>query len=406
MEESHLDSGFTPEAVRSELARILASHDFRATKRCQDFLKFTVEQTLAGLADGLKERTIGAAVFGRPTSYDTSIDGIVRISASEVRKRLAIYYATPGHSPELRVTLPVGGYVPLFSKIGKVPVLDAPTDVSKGSSFVSTPGSGIESVASSEIRQGYRPRRALALGIAVFVVVLAVVSIRWVDLRPPRTIVEQFWQPLFKSSTPILIVPAYAPVYLPASVPATGNPAFTLQTDQYVGGGDLVAAVQVSSMVMRLGHPTVLRIGTDLSLDDLRNTPTVLIGYSSTQWADVTKRFRFFVDDTGLGMIRDGGKPTDWYPHHTTPESHTDEDYAVISRAFDAETHAMLILISGCMQYGTEAAARLITDPELLSAALQGAPKDWQKKNLQLVIRVDVVANSPGSSKVIAAYYW
>ncbi|MFZ0412461.1 MAG: hypothetical protein WAL51_13155, partial [Candidatus Acidiferrales bacterium] len=64
------------------------------------------------------------------------------------------------------------------------------------------------------------------------------------------------------------------------------------------------------------------------------------------------------------------------------------------------------ILISGCMQYGTEAAARLITDPELLSAALQGAPKDWQKKNLQLVIRVDVVANSPGSSKVIAAYYW
>jgi hypothetical protein len=167
-----------------------------------------------------------------------------------------------------------------------------------------------------------------------------------------------------------------------------------------------VAAVQISSMLARLDRPFNLRLGTGVSLDDLRNTPTVLIGYSSTQWKDVTKKFRFYVDDSSHGMIRDYGKPTEWYPHEETPEHHTNEDYGVISRAFDPETHAMLILVSGCMQYGTEGTARLITNPDLLAAALRNSPKDWQQKNLQLVIQFNVVANSPASSRVVASHYW
>ncbi len=81
-------------------------------------------------------------------------------------------------------------------------------------------------------------------------------------------------------------------------------------------------------------------------------------------------------------MLLEGRKA---YPQGATPENHAEEDYAVISRAFDPETHAMLILVSGCLQYGTEGAARLITNPDLLAPALRNAPKDWQKKNLQLV---------------------
>jgi hypothetical protein len=177
-------------------------------------------------------------------------------------------------------------------------------------------------------------------------------------------------------------------------------------TDQYVGGGDLVAAVKVSSMLEHLGHPFNLRMGTDVTLDDLRNTPTVLIGYSNTQWKDVTKKFRFFVDDSSQGMILDNGQPTEWYPHHETPQHHTEEDYAVISRAFDPETHSTIILVSGCMQYGTEGAARVITSAEMLAPLLHDAPADWQHKNLQLVVQFNIVANSPASSRVVASYYW
>ncbi len=100
-------------------------------------------------------------------------------------------------------------------------------------------------------------------------------------------------------------------------------------------------------------------------------------------------------------MLLEGRKA---YPHGATPENHAEEDYAVISRAFDPETHAMLILVSGCLQCGTEGAARLITNPDLLAPALRNAPKDWQKNNLQLVIEFDVGANSPASSRVVAFY--
>src|ERR1700682_681356 len=62
----------SPDAVRAALARVLHSHEFRASRRCQEFLRYVVENTLAGRGDTLKERTIGIDVFGRPASYDPS----------------------------------------------------------------------------------------------------------------------------------------------------------------------------------------------------------------------------------------------------------------------------------------------------------------------------------------------
>jgi hypothetical protein len=131
----------------------------------------------------------------------------------------------------------------------------------------------------------------------------------------------------------------------------------------------------------------------------------VLIGYSSTYWQDVTKGFRFFIDHD-QGAVNDNGKPTDWYPHHLRTDFHTDEDYAILSRAFNPQTHTMIVLVSGCTQYGTEAAAELVTNPVLLAEALRGAPDGWQRKNLQLVLHVKVIANAPASPQVIASHYW
>lgn len=105
-------------------------------------------------------------------------------------------------------------------------------------------------------------------------------------------------------------------------------------------------------------------------------------------------------------MIRDDGKPTEWYPHNVARDFHTDEDYVVMSRAFLPQTHSMLILISTCTQYGTEGAAERISNPELLAATLPETPAGWQHNNLQLVLRMQVMANAPASSKVVAAHYW
>src|SRR5438874_1145066 len=100
------------EMVRQELARILSSHEFHSSKRSQDFIRYVVEHTLDGQGDTLKERTIGIDVFGRSTSYEPSDDATVRVKASEVRKRLGLYYAGLGAKNPVRIELPGGTYVP------------------------------------------------------------------------------------------------------------------------------------------------------------------------------------------------------------------------------------------------------------------------------------------------------
>src|SRR5690349_15698863 len=82
------------EAVREQVGRILATAPFRNSKRFPAFLRHTVEHALSS-SDGLKERSIGHEVFGRDPAYDTAQDPIVRMTATEVRKRLSQYYQVP-----------------------------------------------------------------------------------------------------------------------------------------------------------------------------------------------------------------------------------------------------------------------------------------------------------------------
>src|ERR1017187_7834291 len=107
-------SSIPKEAVLEQLARIRSSRPFRTSKRCLSLLEYVVEQALDGHLERLKERSVGAQVFGRDPGYDTGQDPIVRYTAGEVRKRLAQYYQEPGHEHELRMDFPSGSYVPEF----------------------------------------------------------------------------------------------------------------------------------------------------------------------------------------------------------------------------------------------------------------------------------------------------
>jgi len=71
--------------VRDHLKEVVASRAFAGSKRAQDFLQLIVEHALAGRFNCLRERMIGAEMFGRPIDYDTANDAVVRVKATEVR---------------------------------------------------------------------------------------------------------------------------------------------------------------------------------------------------------------------------------------------------------------------------------------------------------------------------------
>ena len=113
--------------VREELERVLASSLFGRAGRSRDFLRFVVEETLAGRAERLKGYTIGVEVFGRPHDFDAQADPLVRVEAGRLRRRLTEYYYRAGRDNPMRITLASGGYAPAFASVpGAAPVAVAP----------------------------------------------------------------------------------------------------------------------------------------------------------------------------------------------------------------------------------------------------------------------------------------
>jgi serine/threonine-protein kinase len=108
-------SSCDPASVRQHLDKVLASQEFAAARRIQQFLAFIVEQALSG-ADGIKETEVAIRVFNRGSSFDPSGDSLVRVTASSLRSRLRDYYASSGRDDAILIEVPKGSYVPLFRR--------------------------------------------------------------------------------------------------------------------------------------------------------------------------------------------------------------------------------------------------------------------------------------------------
>jgi|SRR5579871_600065 len=112
------------QAVRAELTHLLEGASFRTSKRSREFLQYIVEHTIHGPSGSLKERSIGVDLFQLPQDFDPGQHTIVRVTANEVRKRLAQHYVAENGNPHpVRIDLPAGSYRAGFR--WETPVADA-----------------------------------------------------------------------------------------------------------------------------------------------------------------------------------------------------------------------------------------------------------------------------------------
>jgi TolB-like protein/Flp pilus assembly protein TadD len=145
------------ELVRRHLRDLSESHAFSGSKRAQDFLHLIVGHALEGEVESLRERMIGAEMFGRPIDYDTGSDSVVRVKATEVRKKLAQYYLESEAKSRVRIELPIGSYVPrfLFGDLGSTAIAKSPPagsaqpDSDAGTPFAAVGGAEVQAPASA-----------------------------------------------------------------------------------------------------------------------------------------------------------------------------------------------------------------------------------------------------------------
>lgn len=105
---------FSRDPRMAQLGRILDSEKFAGSGRLGRFLRFVVEETLAGRSDQVKEYTIGLEVYDKPSTYDPKVDSTVRVEAGKLRARLTAYYESEGKSDPLVISIPKGAYIPAF----------------------------------------------------------------------------------------------------------------------------------------------------------------------------------------------------------------------------------------------------------------------------------------------------
>jgi hypothetical protein len=254
-----------------------------------------------------------------------------------------------------------------------------------------------------------------------------------------QDVLTKFWKPVFESNEPLLVgvahplvyhpsiralklneallPPAEIPMQRPLQVPpkALDGSDMVPVPDQYVAFGDMVAANQIAAMLGRRSKGVRLRFANNISFADLRQTPVLLIGAITNHWTMEFQpgwRFQFtFQEGYSAVLVDTADKPAhgmaqrQWSVPATNDDSASD-DYVLICRLKNASTGGFVVVVAGVKQFGTEAAGRVVSDPNQLALVARGLPAGWENKNLQVVLHVRVIGNTPAQPEVAASYVW
>ena len=412
-------------AILLEIEKILASPFFRNAARSKQFLQFVVQHQIDGHTKQLKERTIGTEVFSRPPGYATGDDPVVRVQAGEVRRRLEQYYQAAPEDSHLRIELPVGSYSPVFHW---------------SSAATSAPQPAVHRPQAEPETAPAKPRvRRWVIATIVSVASLAGAALFLIAHGTARqqSTLEQFWSPVFATQQPVLICLAKPVAYRPSQdiyekyarkhpgtfqneaersnspLPLDPSEKLTwgdmfIYSDYGVSAGDVYAAVSLSGLLGKIGKPSQVRIGTNYSFEDLRNSPAVGVGAFNNRWTmQLPSTLTFaFVEDGDQYMIRESGQGGRIWKTRLGNRGETIEDFAIVGRLLDSKTGQFTVTTAGIGPNGTQAAGEFVANPKYLEAALRNAPANWQSKNLEIVLQTTVTDSVAGPPYAVAAYYW
>jgi len=401
--------------VRKELAAILASASFSGSKRCSDFLKYTVSRFLDGDIGYLTERFLGTELFGRSVDYETGTDSVVRVRATDVRRRLMQYNSGRRSEFGVVIEMPTGSYIPEFQWFS-------------GSVKSSFEPSLLDSLSSPKpvLSDTNQPQRRIArrvlIGVGV-ILVFAISASTWCWHRlssSSNTALERFWAPVIKNRNNVIVCFGDTISYWPSpeirntesqtSITPVGQLIIT-RSDQTTAG-NIRSALSIINLLNRRGINTQLRWPQEVQPSDLASTDVIHIGAFNNTWTTSLNRdLRFSLLEVrtpsgSIWMIRDGKNPgRTWSTRAIYPEP-ISEDFALITRILDPEQKRVEISVGGLNMFGTQAAGEFLTNEASMAAFAHTVPKGWEKRNIQIVLAMDVSERRPVHPRIVATDVW
>jgi len=406
--------------VREQLNRILQSRHFKKAKKKSRFLEFLCEQALSGKADAVNEYTIGVDIYERGADFDPQADSIVRVQAHEIRKSLQAYYSEDGREDRLQVGLPVGGYIPVFTRV---------------EAAAEPPESPVEAT---------RFGRAKYPVIAGAVILLALVtgwSLRGLLVRGANSVhlaegAAWFWQPFLPPAPAPLVV---LPVHPLLRAAHGGDSAATLgrgqvidkeklpefrdtihfrelpefrfvpNTTDFTAVGEALGLLDLSELLGSAGQRIHANAGRLVDYEAVKSGNSILLG-GNQSWSG-----RIFLYKDGFefhnGVITNRaplpGEQTVYRPEFDPVTGNLSRDYGLVLMLPNERRDRRVLLIYGIYTQGSQAAIEYVTNAERL-AELHGElckrmpDRKTAPKYFQVLLSTSVENFVPGKVSLVS----
>jgi hypothetical protein len=412
--------------------RIVASPSFIRSPRLYSLLMHLCELALAGRSHEINEQSIGEALFERARNYDPSIDGIVRSHASRLRQRLEQYFNEEGAHETIRLTIPKGGYTPLFEAHSQ--------PLSQSESVVPSPQpASVEDLPDTRTRAPVANaylRLFWATGIALIAacgfIGFLLVHAHSVQSSPGSVAKHPLWSMLFGADHSTLIVASDTGLtsletftgknvslaeylsgdYRTHATPLTGT---TPEVAEKISSRRYTSIVDLDIVTKLFQIPGVpinhmqLRYARDLRPNDLKDEPVILLGSAEgTPWVELFEdkmNFVFVHDHLNhrfvvLNRLPHSNERTRYEADLTGPVHRV---YGVIALRPNMKGSGDVLVLEGTSMAGTESAADFVfDDSRLLPFLATIKQKNGSLPYFELLLQSNNMNGSASGSEILS----
>jgi len=433
-------------ALRTHLKEIVEGEAFKGSRRCAQFLRYVVERSLADEPDALKERTIGIELFGRSPAYDTGEDAIVRVTASDVRRRLLQHYGRSGNDSEFRIALPAGGYLLEIQRVQAHTPAEDPVEPDSSKTFIPAEAKPIialptpDEVHIDESKIVPMPtgqaRWLKQLAIALAAMVTFILWSRHIPVLAGADQAHEHspWSTIFHSPHPAQVIasdPDIADIQTIAdkeiSLSAYANEnygcellAADLKTAcQSELRGDKVAAVdaeaiaRIAVLAERQQGAIVVRSARGIRLNDLRTDDNyVLLGSPrSNPWVGLftdQMEYQIVYDPIQRQEIVRNRRPNAGESDRYIPTAMgfgTGQSFATISLVRNHDQNGRVFLLAGTTAESTQAASEFAMNVALFDSTLKNCGIiSSPTSSFQILLRVETMAGSATRTDLVGCH--
>lgn len=443
-------------ALQQHVKEVVQGEVFKGSHRSVQFLQYIVDQAIAGHCESLKERVIGMELFGRSASYDTGDDAIVRVTASDVRRRLLEHYGRYGATSQFRIALPSGSYIPeITRKPNGVATLDngaahRETTPARDDSAAIDPKLvplPSESVAhESSVVQvptapllGFSKRIWMIAAISVVILNLALWGVVWgrVTRAVGQPIAVLPWSIFFGSSHSTELITSdpniteiqeitgsqvslsdYANhdyVTVPNKLtPEEDNIVRNVLRGDKSSQVDAPIVANVAALAQANSKSIDVRAARSIQLTDLKSDNNFIFLGSprSNPWLSLFSDqldFQFVFDKSaGSEFIRNfrprAGERPAYIP--TANGYATGDSYAIIALVKNPDESGQVLLLAGANSEGTAAAGKVATDLTRLSSELHncGINPSGPVRHFEMLLHLNTMAGTPSNIDLVACH--